>query len=157
MGQSTDGQICYGIAFGEDMEFPWDADGYDSDPEDWWLFAILGFRQSFELYTPEGRYIGGVRPPREKVTEYYNERRGFMDANLPLPVILVNHCSGDYPMYILAVPGTFRSAARGSPGAFVPSELEVTEQQKAALIKFCKDYGIEFDGEPAWYLSSYWG
>ena len=25
MGVSTDGQICFGISFGEDFEFPWDA------------------------------------------------------------------------------------------------------------------------------------
>jgi len=36
MGQSTDGQICYGVKFEEDFEFPWDDDPY-LDEDDWWL------------------------------------------------------------------------------------------------------------------------
>ncbi|KKM61996.1 hypothetical protein LCGC14_1526060, partial [marine sediment metagenome] len=28
MGVSTNGQICYGIMFDEDTEFPWDEDKY---------------------------------------------------------------------------------------------------------------------------------
>ena len=45
MGVSTDGQICFGIAFEECTEFPWDSEEYDGDIDAWWLslssFSIL--------------------------------------------------------------------------------------------------------------------
>jgi len=33
MTVSTDGQICYGILFGEDAIFPWDDEKWDSEIE----------------------------------------------------------------------------------------------------------------------------
>lgn len=157
MGVSTDGQICYGIELEEGAEFPWTGSKYSGDLEDWWLFEILGFRHTFEMFTLAGNWIGGEPWPKDKVAEYFAEEWDFRKTHPPLPVKLVNYCSGDYPMYILVVPDTYQIAERGYPETFVPSELQVTEQQTKDLIKFCKDHGIEFDGEPQWYLSSYWG
>lgn len=157
MTQSTDGQICYGILFDGGTKFPWDTDKYDGKPEEWWLSGVLGFRPSFAMFTPQGRWIGGVRWPQEKIDEYYGERRKFEKANPLFPVTLVNYCSGDFSMYILAVPSTCIIANRGYPTTFTPSDLQVTGQQKEALINFCNEHKIKYDGEPAWYLSSYWG
>ena len=86
MSTSTDGQICYGIAFEEGFEFPWDADEYDGDIEEWWTVGILGFRRSFEMFTSQGEWIGGVEWPQEKCDEYYDERRRFEEARPSLPV-----------------------------------------------------------------------
>lgn len=152
MGQSTDGQICYGFKFDEGHEFPWDE---HDDIEAWWLDIVHGYKPPFEMYTPEGNYVGGKRWPDEKINEYYVHRNKFEESLPPLPVKLVNYCSGDYPMYILAVPQSYKEANRGSPEAFDPSELVVTEHQQAALWDFCKTHGIEHD-EPRWWLSSYW-
>ena len=155
MGVSTDGQICYGIIFEEGTEFPWDSDVFDGDIDDWWIYGICGFRHSFEIYTPDGEYVDGVRPPQEKISEYFAEKQQFAESK-PLPVKLVNYCSCDYPMYILAVVGTCNSARRGYPEEFNPANLTVTDEQKAELIKFCETYGIAVENEPAWYLSSLW-
>lgn len=157
MGTSTNGQISYGIKFDDGFEFPWDSLEYEGDIENWWTHGVLGFRYSFELYTPEGNYIGGERPPQEKLDQYYAERREFEAKNPKLPVELDNYCSGDFPMYILSVKGVGTSARRGYPTAFNPSELVVTDEQVNELLGFCQAHGIELDGEPAWYLSSYWG
>ena len=81
------------------------------------------------------------------------ERR--MEEN-PIPVELVNVCSGDYPVYIVAVPGTLTTAHRGSPVAFNSRELFIplpTEYE--SFLEFCAEHKIE--GRTSWYLSSYWG
>lgn len=88
MSVSTDGQLCYGILCGEDIEFPWDDQQYDGDIDLWWA-TICGF-----LYDQE--YLDFL-------------------TNHPLPVELVNYCSAGYPMYILAVPLSGTSARRGYP------------------------------------------
>jgi len=151
MGQSTNGQICYGIMFEEDTEFPWD----DVGEEDWWL-NVKGFRHSFQLFDASGNYLNGVEPTEEQSDIYWGERSKFLEDN-PLPVSLVNYCSGECPMWIIAVPDTVRYNYRGYPKAFNPSDLTVADQSVAALLDFCKQYDIPIDSEPAWYLSSYWG
>ena len=152
MGVSTDGQICFGTAFEEGMEFPWDSDEYDEDIEGWWICAIHKYRPSFEIYDNKGEYLEGVKPSDEKINEYYRALRDFKNAH-PLPVELVRHCSGDYPMYILAIPRTIKKASRGYPEEIKPSEMIVTQDEHDLLIEFCKTHDIEAEA-PRWWLSS---
>lgn len=153
MGTATDGQICYGIAFEEEFEFPWSE--YD-DIEDWWVFTVLGFKHAVEIYNSEGECIDGARPAQALIEKYYSDIHVFKKAH-PLPVKIVTYCSGDYPKYIIAVPGTCISCSRGEWVEFDPTKLVVIEEQKAALLQFCSDYGIEHEQEPQWLLTSYWG
>lgn len=155
MGVSTNAQICYGIMLDEDAELPWDED-FD-DEYDWWLIEVLGFKRSFEMFTPAGDWIGGKRWSEEKIKQYDEEMRDFEKSNPALPITLVNYCSDDYSMYIIAIPETCNSARRGYPEKINPSSLVVTDEQKCKLIKFCETHGIDFEDEPQWYLSSYWG
>ncbi len=154
MGVSTDEQIAYGVAFDEGTEFPWDTGTFDGDIENWWR-EIKGYKPPFKLYDDNG-YIGEKRPPEKKITEYYNHRSSWDKAN-PIPVQLVNTCSCDYPMYMLAVRGTVKEASRGCPKRFEPTELVVEQENREALIAFMKEHSIEGGSEPGWYLSSYWG
>ena len=96
---STDGQICYGVAFEEGFEFPWG----DGEIEDWWSYTVHGFNPSFELFDADGNYLNGREPSKDEIRRYFEERQVF-DAAHSLPVSLVNYCSGDYPMYALVVP-----------------------------------------------------
>lgn len=154
---STDGQICFGILFEEDTEFPWDNVELYDDIQDWWIYSVHGFRHSFEMFDNNGNWIGGDPWPDEEINKYYAEQRQF-EKNCPaLPIERINYCSGDYPMWILAVPDTYHMASRGCPEEFLPGDLVVTKEQKEELIEFCHTHGIEFTGEPAWYLSSFWG
>lgn len=153
MGVSTNGQICFGIAFEEGTEFPWHSDGII---EDWWVYKVHNFKHSKDLYDSEGEYLNGVKPSDAEVTKYYAEYRAFLEAH-PIPVKEVNYCSGDYPMWILAVPDSVLSCGRGDPTTFSPSSLSVTEEEKAALVLFCDLYEIETTNEPDWLLTSYWG
>lgn len=152
MGVSTDGQICFGIMFEEDFEFPWG----DEEEDQWWTYKVNGYKPPFELYDEAGQYLGGKRPPQDVMDRYYEALHEFEAAH-PMPFKLVNYCSYDYPMYILAVPESFIKNSRGFPKAIEPSALTVTTEARDALLKFCGDHGIKFEGEPRWYLSSLWG
>lgn len=152
MGTSTNGQLCYGVAFEEDFEFPWGENGI----EDWWAYTVCEFKPSLELFDSGGNYLNGRKPSKTELNSYFEERRAF-DAAHPLPVTLVNYCSGDYPMYAVAVPSTVRTARRGSPTAVDPTSLVVTDDEHATLLKFLADHGIEAPEAPAWLLTSYWG
>lgn len=155
MGQSTNGQICYGISFEDGFQFPWNE--VDKSIEAWWREDIMKFKPSFEIYADtETGYINNIKPEQSLINKYYKEKNDFKELH-PCPIEEVNTCSGDYPMYILALTGTCQTANRGCPETFDPTKLVITDEQKNSLIEFCKTHGIEFEGEPAWYLSSYWG
>ena len=151
MGTSTNGQLCYGVAFEEDFEFPW-----GDDIDDWWVYTVHKFEHSFELFDSAGCYLNGREPTDEGNTRYWQERRDFEAAH-PLPVTLVNYCSGDCPMYVVAVPGTTVVARRGYPEVVDPSALLVTQDQYGQLMKFFTDFGIDAPSTPSWLLTSYWG
>ena len=156
MTTSTDGQICYGILLEEDSELPWDGEPFNGDIEDWWITAIHGFKHSFEVYNEDGTYRGGVRPDDQAMHDHWQEKFDFVKAH-PIPIELFNVCSGDYPMWIIATIGKGLVANRGEPQAFDPDSFAATDQDKKALLDFCKTHGIEIgESEPKWYLSSYW-
>lgn len=75
MGQSTDGQISYGIMFEEGHDFPWEM----YEEEDW--MEVNGQTN----YT-------------------YSEQRDYLKKN-PLPFESVNVCSGDCPIFLRLVLG----------------------------------------------------
>jgi hypothetical protein len=103
-----------------------------------------GVKQSVEIYDdndPSG-YKGGRKPAQSVMDNYYQE----WDKAHPLPIKLVNYCSGDCPMYMIALEETFKSNSRGYPQEFNPSDLKVTDEQRQKLIDFCEKYlkeGIE--------------
>lgn len=156
MGISTDGQICYGVIFEEGYEFPWDCKEYEYDIEVWWLKTVIKFKPSIELYDENGNYLNGLEPTPAEFSKYYNERRVAFEKN-QLPVKLVNYCSSEYPVYILAVPNTYFVANRGYPTNFEPELLQVAPHERQALTDFCEQFSLEYSGAPAWYLSSYYG
>jgi len=78
MGTTTNGVICYGIQFDEDTEFPWndkeyEGENYDGDIDRWWLYDVLGFKHSFEIYGDDGNYIDGKEPSTEDYLAYAAE------------------------------------------------------------------------------------
>lgn len=157
MGVSTDGQICYGVPFEEDYEFPWDEEDED-DLEGWWR-AETGFKyEGEEPYNEEGNYNPGFNEQDPRVAAYFAAQREWLAAH-PLPVELVNYQSAEHPAYMLAVVGTSRSASRGYPERFDPSSLTVDPEAAAVLQAFLDRYDLvpEEGVEAGWYLTSYWG
>lgn len=163
MGQSTDGQICFGVAFPEGFEFPWDVDEKaDGDIEEWWK-NLKGFKPLFEMWDEHGDYKDGKEPSDAEKKKYYDHKDKWEEEN-PVPISLVNYCSGDCPMYMIAVTTSLKKNNRGYPEAFEPSKLTVTPDEIRVLKEFMEKYipfedieDKEFDPEPKWYLSSYWG
>lgn len=161
MGVSTDGEISFGFVFEEGFAFPWDCEESEGKPwhgslDDWWRH-VNGFEHKLpDPYDEHGNYKPGFSKDSPGLHEYHQEAIDWDRAN-PLPVNEVNYCSGDYPMYMLAVPDVGLTARRGCPEVITEGTLTVREQQKSALIEFCKKYGITTDGEPKWWLTSYWG
>lgn len=148
MGQSTDAEIAFGVDLGEgeDCTFPWDA----GDIEDWWR-KFNGFVNPI----PEPEWDAERTPERDaQVTAYFKASRDWYNAN-PLPVDLISHCSGDYPMYILAVPGTHTSASRGYPIKLDPNDF-ARNPNTIEFREFCEKHNIEPNEEPAWLLFSTW-
>lgn len=151
MSVSTDGQICFGNVYEEDFEFPWE----NHDIESWWR-KECGFKPSVELYDESGEYVNGVKPSQDVIDAYYKEHRDFDLAHV-LPVELVNYCSGEFPMWIIAVPSSCRSNNRGYAERFEPGDLTVTKDEIATLRDFCIKYDLIPSEDAGWYLTSCWG
>lgn len=155
MSVSTDGIIFYGWLFDEGHEFPWE----DYTEEDWWR-RVSGGPHDQQLYDKRGERLPGVT--EEMVSDYFKQRRAWDQANPP-PFAVVNYCSGDSPIFAIAVSGTVKTAARGYPEKFDPGELAAVGDQEAtvraveAVRKLCAEHDLELKGQPEWYLASYWG
>lgn len=149
MGVSTNADICFGIWFGEDVEFPWDE--YSDSIYSWWR-EVNGWES---IYDTDGEYKNGIKPTEKEIRDYYDKQREF-DTQFPLLVELVNAQSTSYPAYILALKSTIITAHRGYPVQISRDNLVVPFDEITLLQQFCAKYGIEYEGEPAWYLSSFW-
>jgi len=138
MGVSSDGQICYGIAFEEDYEFPWlDEKWSDDKEEDWWITDICGYKPPFEICNEHGEYFDGIRPTQEKINQYFKHYQAFKEEN-PMHVEIVKHCSDNYTMYIIAVPGTFQWNSRGDVEEIKMRVIKPDEEKN--VIDFCEKY-----------------
>ena len=154
MSVSTNSEISYGYMVDEDTEFPWNSEPWEGDIEQWWR-DINGFKDMEGIYNDEGNYLPGVSDNDPRIDEYWDLRVKWMEEN-PLPVNLINYCSADSPMYILAVPGIGLKCLRGDPRIFSPSDLNVSSNEFQALTNFVKKYNIKVV-DLGWWLSSYWG
>lgn len=153
MGVSTDGQISYGVVIEEGYEFPWDVK-HEDDLEDWWR-RVNGFEDLHDPWTAEGGYADGWSREDPRFKDHYAHRHEWESHN-PLPIELINYCSGDVPMYVIAIPDTGKICYRGCPTVFDPASLVVTDQQRDNLLAFLEKWSIKH-GEPGWVLTSYWG
>ena len=151
MGISSDGQLCFGIDFGEEYEFPWiDEDG-ESDIDDWWR-EVNGYKPLYtDLWDENGNYGEGYT--EEKWQEEYNRKREW-DKQNPLPVEFCYYCSYDYPMHILSIPSTRIHCCRGE--AVEVTNLKIDDSWRGILKDFCDTYNIKFE-EPKWWLTSMYG
>jgi len=176
MGVSTNAQLCFGVALPEidDDLLPWHTED-NWDVTDWWR-KLNGCPQSdvpWDIKEGDMGYFS-IWPDGRKVTDlerksFYDQRDAW-DREHPCPVEEVSHCSDDYPMYILAVPGTVTVARRGYTETIECLPLVSAEKllpfyallQKhvAPLIEDWLDENGEIDTTEwaaHWILSSFWG
>lgn len=160
MGQSTDGIICYGVDLGE--ELPWVANeevwgkleehGFGPDDCDDEVMAyLLGGLPMFKSDLVSGTDEWGV-----EYTAYYKERDRILKD---FGVTLVRHCSGECPMYILAMTSTVKEASRGTP-----EELDIPSMMSAPCMPYAisgmeeamQKIGVTGEFNPKWLLCSMW-
>ena len=155
MGTSTDAIICIGYDLDEDHELPWgEEESEHEDVDDWWR-EYSGFKAKCFKPFVEGGYAPGVDRGDPRIGEWFAEKRAW-DEDHPLPVEVVWHCSYDYPMYVVAIPGSVVTASRGE--ALDVSDLyQPTPEDIAALKAFMRLIGVEPEGEPKRILCSMWG
>ena len=154
MGQSTDASVCFGIPFEEGTEFPWSE---YNDFDDWYLYKVLGYKSSIEIYDEKGEYLNGINPSSEMISKYYDEKTKFIKDNPKCPVELITHCYHECPMYIIGSSGTEQTANRGYPQELKNISNQDTDVLSDIVIDFCKKYNIKHDTKPTWLLYSYWG
>jgi hypothetical protein len=154
MSTSTDGQICYGILFEEDFEFPWSE--FDDDIEDWWRHINNYENPNPSPFDEKGYYLPGIKRDSLEITKYFDHSREWDEKN-PIPIKIVNYCSANEPMIILAVKRTVLTANRGYSTSFNPSSLVVSSEEREELLEFCEKYIGKVPESPRWWLSSYWG
>lgn len=129
MGISSDGILVFGIDLGEEQpEFMGECDGFDD-----YMDSQNGLPQWGE------------------VGHDWDATHAFRNS---YPASMTLHCSYDYPMHILAVPGTETTAYRGSPKEI--EFLSVSDEKVDAFKAWCVEHGIE-DPEPKWLLASMYG
>lgn len=151
MGTSTDAILAFGFDLG--------------DPEDGELDKLLeAGRENDEdedTFDPDTLLArdAGVQPPTVEYGEatkhtfeaYWKAKREAVEAH---PLDVISHCSGNCPMYFLAVRGTESRALRGYPESNI-SLPEVSAESVQAMREFCERYGITFK-TPSWCLFSDW-
>ena len=153
MGDRAKAQICFGIAFEEDHEFPWD--NYECI-DDWWVYEVLKFKPTVQIYNDEGNWINGIEPDKKLVDDYYNEKSFVKNSRL-IPIELVRHSHYANPMYIIALPGYTIEVDWGELEIINPESFCYDIIEKRVLIDFCKEFNIKFKEDPKWYLTVYYG
>lgn len=139
MGQSTDGILVFGFDLGVEDESP----------------DFLGeFDDLTDLLSDEAGLTEWRNDFTDAQSSAYFKTRRELEAACPVDIVL--HCSGDYPMYILAIRGYEYSASRGSPEIIEMDKLIVDDAKIQAAKEWCEAHGIEWQ-EPKWVLASYWG
>lgn len=157
MGFNVSASLVFGYSFEEGFEFPWcDEDG-ESDIDSWWLYEVHGYKPPFEIYMDDGNYIGGVEPSKEKLDEYYAHKRGFEEKIGETPVKLEFCNTYDYTSVIIHHPARTFGCWGYEPEEIDPAKLTVPETDKQVLKDFLDKHGIEYEGEPRWWLSAFYG
>lgn len=146
MGQSTDAYAAFGFDLGDGEEIVWPPSLLDPDGAEEYPYPDL------ESYIK--RRAGLVQPkgdaPQPEWNTYFAELK---IAETAFAIDLVSHCSGDYPMYIVALRRTVQRATRGSPTELTTVHTSVEEV--AAMKACCDELGLEWQ-EPKWLLFSNW-
>ncbi len=159
MGVSTDGQLSFGILFEENYFFPWDKHRlgeYSSgqgDIEEYWK-KVNGFVNPAEdPFDEKGNYKTGFSSDHPGTKEWYSNEHDWR-LNNPIPIEIVNYCSDDCPMIILATKHI--SCGRGYPTVIDLDFLNINiEEERKKLFDFLSICGIETTEKAKWYLSSY--
>ena len=159
MGQSTNAMLMYGYHLGSD-EGGWQLQGlgeYDELPALDWYDPEAEAGDDFESAVERKLLadIAGFTEAWSSGSEgYFDRERAAKDR---VGVKLASHCSGDYPMYVLATKVI--TVYRGEVEAIDPAhDLAVEPYWDHKLRAALNALGLTPTQETAsWFLCSYWG
>lgn len=137
MGVSTDAILAYGYDLEED----------EGVPED---------------FTENGGDLGEYLGKRAGLSE--DDWQGQSALARKCPVEIISHCSGDYPMYFLALNRNTSESfhnnvfeIRCSRGSVVEVDLPIpTDEEIERLHAFIEEHGFKVTGKLGWHLMSWW-
>jgi len=73
-------------------------------------------------------------------------------------ISIVMHCCYEDPMAIVALAETEKTAWRGSPQRINTYDMHFLGSSNDNKLKaYCEKYELETEGEPGWWLVSWWG
>lgn len=156
MGSDPSATLCFGYAFfGEEETFPWSDGDVEYDIDDWWM-EVNGYVNPFPCpYDTYGMLLPNIQKEDEEA--YWNHRREWRNAN-PVPVHVVTCYSSDYPCgYVLTTREVEFRSPDGGPDKLDEAIFSRAYEASQVLKDFCEKYGVETDGDPAWYLTSFYG
>jgi hypothetical protein len=159
MGTSTDAYLMYGYDLGSEED--WKIQGLGEYGE--WKPDWLNVDEDAE---DEPDWTEEIQKQLRKsvgFTETDWEADGFYKrqaaADAQIGVELESHCSGEYPMYVLAAKTI--TAGRGYPVTVEPAALQAAVLDGGLdekLARAIEALGIQpVQEKPAWLLCSYWG
>lgn len=142
MGQSTDAIIAFGFDLGEEL------------PES--LQDLMEEHES-EIDVVLATDAGVELPSYESGCDYSAYSAAHDSALAGIKISLIEHCSGEYPMYFLAARGSNKRAHRGHPTSVSPEDLNGRrfDECVAQMKLFCERHDIEWQ-EPEWHIFSMW-
>jgi hypothetical protein len=140
MGVSTDAILFYGLEFGEEDPFGDGEERYEAE-EAW-------NKEHGPKRPDSDDYQGAEWEAWRKERDAWNKTGVGINAG--------RHCSGEYPMYYIALKAHEYTAWRGTAIKIDPAKLEPTQEQEDALQEFCEKHNIKCEN-PGWFLVSYWG
>lgn len=140
MGVSTDAILCYGFSLDtEEGELPVFLSG-DIEFDNF-------VAQLYDLSMPSCPHKSGDKEWRE----YFEKKSELMKQ---VGIDIVRHCSDGYPMYILAIKESVKTARRGQTVELAQS-VSVNTEWREKLMAFCKKANLEFQ-EPQLILCSWY-
>ena len=153
MSVSTDSILCYGFEVGDEDEKPdWMEPQGDDEEFDFETFLVSKFSDSIKDPAEFDKADYDSNPEtRKQWSDYWAAKRELVKS---VNVDLVSHCSGDYPMYVIAVKASITMARRGYPKKLA-GDIVVDPGWHKILEDFCEKTGIPMS-EPCWVLCSYW-
>ncbi len=153
MGVSTDAILVFGIDLVKTgyLKEAGDEPAFftEQDEEDWDFDKVL--------MRDAGLAPWGYHENENQREDYkvFSARR--KQAQEQAGVELITHCSGDYPMYILAVANVGWCASRGSTIEISKDDMLMNQLVGInKLREFCVRHDIPWS-DPKWLLCSYWG
>lgn len=166
MGTSTNGILTYGYHFGSEGNLELrEAKKSDTNPDGYFTTSWYDYRATM---TDDYEKVEGSLDPIEAMTkrlyesipdvppaEYDWEREEVVKERLG--VWFEEHCSGDYPMYVLTTK--VLTARRGDADVVPVRELQESQEEWDALLARALQ-ALEvtpIQRRPEWLLCSYWG